>query len=91
MNRTLSDATAPGQGKPGNNGIEEVLHNSRSSKSKLSDGEDPMSCQEHSYGGEGEYPFAAMQLLYFTTSADWTVAFIEIKDMSNKKRRLQIF
>ena len=71
IDKTLSDATTPGQSGPGSNCNEGVLHIPQSSGIT---GTPPPDClvsyPEHSLGKS--YPSAEKQSVYFTTPASWT-------------------
>ena len=69
--RTLSDATNPGQIGPESDGNEGVLHVSRSSRlTEASPSDCLMSYQGHWL--RGSYPSAEMQSMYSTAPANWT-------------------
>ena len=68
LDRALSNATTPGQSKPGSNGNEGVLHISQISKAGASSSESLMSHPGHLWDW---YPSAKMQSMCYAAPADW--------------------
>ena len=72
IDRTLSDATIPGQSRPGSDGTEEVLLILQtSSTAEASPSNCLVSYPGHSFGKS--YPSAEMQSMYSTVPADWAI------------------
>ena len=78
IDRTLSDATTPGQCRPGNIGNEGVLHIPQSSSIT---GTSPSDCLvsyiQDTHCGCGSYPSAEKQSVYSTAPADWAIHFFK--------------
>ena len=73
IDRTLSDATSPGQRGPGSDGNKGIL---RIPQSSSIIGTSPSDCLVSYLGhslGEWSYPSAEMQSVYSTAQADWDI------------------
>ena len=72
IDRVLSGATIPGQSGPGSNGNEGVLRIPQSSSITGTSPSDCLVSYQDTHWGES-YPSAAVQSVYFTSSADWAI------------------